>query len=72
MTAVCVILGVLIALQMKNVNLSNLREENIAELQTKLIDLINKNNELAERNAELYDYVQIMDNEKASGNAQIE
>ncbi|NLV47531.1 MAG: DUF881 domain-containing protein [Clostridiaceae bacterium] len=72
LTAVCVILGVLIALQMKNVNLSNLREENIAELQTKLIDLINKNNELAERNAELYDYVQILENDKASGNAQIE
>ena len=72
LTIVCVLLGVLIALQMKNVNLSDLREENIAELQAKLIDYINKNNELSERNAELYEYVQILENDKASGNAQIE
>jgi uncharacterized protein YlxW (UPF0749 family) len=71
-TAVCIILGILISLQMKNVNLSNITENNIAELQNKLIDYINKNAELSERNADLYEYVRILENDKASGNAQIE
>ncbi|MDW7655743.1 MAG: DUF881 domain-containing protein [Bacillota bacterium] len=71
-TAVCIILGILISLQMKNVNLSNISENNIAELQNKLIDYINKNAELSERNADLYEYVRILENDKASGNAQIE
>ncbi len=71
-TLVCLILGILISLQMKNVNLNKIREDNIAELQNKLIDYINKNNELSERNADLYEYIRILENDKASGNAQIE
>ncbi len=72
LTVVCVLLGVLIALQMKNVNLSTSREEHVAELQAKLIDTINKNNDLAERNAELYSYVQLLEDDKASESAQID
>ncbi len=36
---VCMILGILIALQMKNVNSDNLTESNLAELQNRLIDV---------------------------------
>ena len=71
-TLVCLVLGILISLQMKNVNLNKVREENIAELQNKLIDYINKNAELSERNADLYEYIRILENDKASGSAQIE
>ena len=71
-TAVCIILGILIALQMKNVNLNSISEENLAALQTKLIEYIDKNAELSARNAELYEYVRILENDKASGNAQVE
>ncbi|MBP8988680.1 MAG: DUF881 domain-containing protein [Clostridia bacterium] len=72
LTVVCVILGILISLQMKNVNLNKVNEENLAELQEKLIEYINKNAELSQRNAELYEYIRILENDKASGNAQIE
>jgi uncharacterized protein YlxW (UPF0749 family) len=71
-TAVCMVLGILIALQMKNVNLSNLTADNLAELQTKLLEYVNKNAELSARNAELYAYIAILENDKASGNAQFE
>ena len=71
-TIVCILLGILISLQMKNVNMSNITEDNIADLQNKLIEYINKNAELSERNADLYEYVRILENDKASGNAQIE
>lgn len=71
-TVVCIILGILIALQMKNVNVNKITEENIAELQDKLIEYINKNAELSERNAELYEYIRLLENDMASGNAQIE
>ena len=72
LTVICVLLGILIALQMKNVNLNSISEENLAALQTKLIEYIDKNAELSARNAELYEYVRILENDKASGNAQVE
>jgi uncharacterized protein YlxW (UPF0749 family) len=71
-TSVCVILGILISLQMKNVNLDNVSENNLADLQAKLIEYANKNDELSNRNAELYEYIRILENDKASGNAQID
>jgi uncharacterized protein YlxW (UPF0749 family) len=69
---VCMILGILIALQMKNVNSENLTENNLADLQNKLIEYANKNAELSDRNAELYDYISLLENDKYTGNEQIQ
>ncbi len=71
-TIVCLLLGVLIALQMKNVNLDQLSEQNLEELQTRLIDYANKNVELSNRNSELYQYISILEDDRASGSAQVE
>jgi hypothetical protein len=43
MTVICIILGILIALQMKNVNQNKVTASNLEELQYKLIDYANKN-----------------------------
>ena len=69
--AVCLILGVLIALQMKNVNMDNLSENNLAELQDKLIEYAQKNQELADRNSALFEYNRLLEDDKAAGNDQI-
>lgn len=69
---VCMLLGVLIALQMKNVNLDNISENNLSELQNKIIEYANKNSELSDRNSELYQIISILENDKASGNTQID
>lgn len=69
---VCVILGILIALQMKNVNLSQITTNNLTDLQNKLLEYNDKNAELSSRNAELYKYITLLENDQASGNAQIE
>src|SRR5690554_3211942 len=71
-TVVCLLLGVLIALQMKNVNADQISEHNLDELQTKLIEYANRNVELQNRNAELYQYISILEDDKASGSAQID
>lgn len=70
--AVCMILGILIALQMKNVNSNNLTENNLAELQTRLIDIAKKNEELSERNTYLNDLVRLLEDDMATGSDQIE
>jgi uncharacterized protein YlxW (UPF0749 family) len=70
-TVVCVILGVLIALQMKNVNNDNMTENNLAELQNRLIEYAGKNEELAARNADLFNYNKLLEDDKASGDDQI-
>ena len=38
LTVVCVILGILIALQMKNINNARLTAQNLTDIQNKLID----------------------------------
>lgn len=68
---VCLILGILIALQMKNVNSDNLSENNLAELQEKLIEYAQKNQELSERNAQLFDYIKLLEDETSAGSDQI-
>ena len=70
--AVCMILGVLIALQMKNVNNDNLTENNLAELQARLIDYAKKNEELSERNTYLYDLVKLLEDDMATGSDQVQ
>ncbi len=71
-TVVCLVLGILIALQMKNVNADQISEQNLEELQTKLIEYANKNVELQNRNTELYQYIDILEDDKASGSAQVD
>ena len=70
-TVVCMILGILIALQIKNVNVENLSEKNLAALQDKLIEYAKKNEELSNRNSELNEYIDILENDKAAGDEQI-
>lgn len=72
MTLICIVLGVLISLQMKNVNEDHVTENRLEELQYKLIDYANKNAELNTRNAELYQYISQLENNYAEGNAYIE
>ncbi len=71
-TVVCVILGILIALQMKNVNLDNLSEYSLSELQEKIIEYANKNEELSKRNFDLNKYCSLLENDKAAGDVQIQ
>ncbi len=72
MTIICIVLGILISLQMKNVNEDNVTENKLEELQYKLIDYANKNADLNTRNAELYQYISQLENNYAEGNAYIE
>jgi uncharacterized protein YlxW (UPF0749 family) len=68
---ICMILGILIALQMKNVNTINLSQKNLNDLQSRLLEYTAKNEELSNRNAELLQYLSILENDKATDNAQI-
>jgi uncharacterized protein YlxW (UPF0749 family) len=70
-TVICIILGVLIALQMKSVNTITLSQKNLDELQTKLLDFAAKNEELSNRNEELQQIINILENDMASGNTQV-
>lgn len=69
---VCLILGVLIALQMKNVNSNNMSEDNLAELQDKLIEYAQKNEELSDRNAQLFDYIKLLTDDASTGSDRIQ
>ncbi len=69
---VCMILGILIALQMKNVNSENLTEANLAELQNSLIEYAQINEDLSARNSELNDYISLLENDAASEDTQIQ
>ncbi|MDD2533766.1 MAG: DUF881 domain-containing protein [Eubacteriales bacterium] len=71
-TLICILLGILISLQLKNVNEDNVTESNLEEIQYKLIDYANKNAELNTRNAELYQYISQLENNFAEGNAYID
>lgn len=71
-TIVCLVLGVLIAWQMQNVNADNISSSNLEELQYKIIDYANKNAELNTRNAELYQYISQLENEYSEGNANVD
>jgi uncharacterized protein YlxW (UPF0749 family) len=71
-TVVCLVLGVLIAWQMKNVNNDIVSEKNVEELQYKIIDFANKNAELNTRNAELYQYISQLENDNSQGSAYVD
>lgn len=71
-TIICMLLGILIALQMKNVNVDNVTEQRLEELLNNLVDYAQKNEELSKRNAELYSYIELLESDYATGNAYIE
>jgi len=71
-TLICMVLGVLIALQMKNVNADNVTEQRLENLYNNLVDYSKKNEELSKRNAELFSYIELLEQDYASGNAYIE
>jgi len=71
-TAVCVVLGILIALQMKNVNAARLTEENLTEIQTRLLEYAQKNQELSQRNAQLSAYVNQLENAAKADNSAVD
>jgi len=71
-TIVCILLGILIALQMKNINNTRLTEQNITDIQNKLIEYANKNNELSQRNAQLQAYVSQLENSAKADNSAVD
>ncbi|HHW93197.1 MAG TPA: DUF881 domain-containing protein [Clostridiaceae bacterium] len=54
---VCILVGTVIALLMKNVNASDSESKSLQELQNQIIEYQRKNEELNNRNARLYDYI---------------
>jgi uncharacterized protein YlxW (UPF0749 family) len=71
-TIVCIILGILIALQMKNINAARLTEQNLTGIQTRLIEYASKNNELSLRNAQLSAYVSQLENAAKADNTAVD
>lgn len=71
-TIVCILLGILIALQMKNVNNAKLTAQNVTEIQNKLIEYANKNNELSQRNAQLAAYNTQLENAAKEDNSAVD
>lgn len=71
-SAVCIVLGILIALQMKNVNAARLTEENLTEIQTRLLEYAQKNQELSQRNAQLSAYISQLENAAKADNTAVD
>lgn len=69
---ICMLLGILIALQMKNVNVDSASEKSMEELTNSIIDYSQKNTELNDRNAQLSRYLQQLESDYADGNTYLE
>ncbi len=66
---VCVVLGVLLALQMTNLNRRSRSRDSLQELQNSVIEYQRKNQELDQRNNELYNYIRTLENELSGSEA---
>lgn len=64
---VCVLVGLVVALLMKNLNSTNLGGKSLQELQNSIIDYQKKNEDLNNRNTRLYEYLRELEAELASG-----
>lgn len=64
---VCVLVGLVVALLMKNLNSANLGSKSLQELQNAIIDYQKKNEDLNNRNTRLYEYLRELEAELASG-----
>ncbi len=62
---ICVLVGLVIALLMKNLNVTNLGGKSLQELQNSIIDYQKKNEDLNNRNARLYEYLRELEAELA-------
>ncbi|HHU07617.1 MAG TPA: DUF881 domain-containing protein [Clostridiaceae bacterium] len=60
---VCVVLGILLALQMSNLNRRSRSRDSLQELQNSIIEYQKKNQELDQRNDQLYNYIRTLENE---------
>ncbi len=67
---VCVLVGLVIALLMKNLNAANLGGKSLQELQNSIIDYQKKNEDLNNRNTRLYEYLRELEAELASGHGE--
>ncbi|NLA95900.1 MAG: DUF881 domain-containing protein [Clostridiaceae bacterium] len=67
---VCVLVGLVIALLMKNLNVTNLGGKSLQELQNSIIDYQKKNEDLNNRNARLYEYLRELEAELAGGSGE--
>ena len=55
--AICILLGVALALLIKSQNTSSLSEQNMQDLQNNVIEYQRRNEELSNRNAQLQNYI---------------
>lgn len=62
---VCILLGLTVALLMKEHNTSRVTERNIQDLQNNIIDYQKKNEELSNRNIQLQSYIRELENDLA-------
>ncbi|HPX92965.1 MAG TPA: DUF881 domain-containing protein [Bacillota bacterium] len=67
---VCMLVGMVIALLMKNLNITNLGGQSLQELQNAIIDYQKKNEDLNNRNARLYEYLRELEAELAGGSGE--
>ena len=72
LTFVCVVLGILISLQMKNVNARAATTDNLEDMQRTMLEYVRKNEELNDRNMELANYVEQLVSDRAKGDAGVE
>ena len=62
-----VVLGLTVALSMKGINQGSISSRNVQELQNQVIDYQKKNEELNDRNFQLYEYVRYLETALESG-----
>lgn len=62
-----VLLGLTVALSMKGINQGSITSRNVQELQNQVIDYQRKNEELNDRNFQLYEYVRYLETALESG-----
>ncbi|MDI9461380.1 MAG: DUF881 domain-containing protein [Saccharofermentanales bacterium] len=59
----CIVLGILLALQMKGLNRKSVTRDSLQELQNSVIEYQKKNQDLDRRNNQLHDYIRTLENE---------
>lgn len=67
---VCLLVGLVIALLMKNLNATSQGGKSLQDLQNSIIDYQKKNEDLNNRNARLYDYLRELEAELAGGSGE--
>ena len=68
LTIIAVILGILLALQIKSINVNTVSSKDYAEMEKNILSYVQKNAELNQRNNELYAQIEAMVKDKDEGN----